>query len=765
MLGEVLGHMIVYVDDILMVGSEKVTEAASQTIQKLWSTSPPEYAKIGGSSMRRFLGMEIQRLDDGSYFVHQGCYTREVLDRHEGHEALSYVKVPEESNEVETASLPKVREAQKITGELLWLSGKTRPDISWAVMKMAQNAVKKPRWTIALGGAVLAYLRHTVNFGLHYTKEVPEDKAPDLKRSRPRHSGTLEVLVDASFSPGDGHSISGTIILLAGCPVQWESKKQTLMALSTAEAELTAIVEGLQTGRSVRALVSLLLDGVDLEIYNDNRAAVVLASGSGGSWRTRHLRIRAHCLTEALRLGELTLEHRVGTSLWADGLTKPLQTLHLSRFCRGVGLGDAEEKFMSMMGEKNTYQFPSLEQQAVVKSLSLLAIGASMLPGANASEVCKAGEECPQKDANLWADQGWVLLLAGLVCFLHVVKDLGWLWVKRLITKEDTMRVKFMSDSASLPVKGSSDAAGWDLASSVAVEVRPGERRLVPLGISVELPKGCYGRIAPRSSWAAKGVDVAGGVVDADYRGEVKVILVNNSPDTLSILPGDRVAQLIVEKIQDVRVVPSSSLSSTTRGVLGFGSTGLASSSGLSPGERGDGGAEVAVRRCATVPEGEPPMREDDERRLLTAGPHIFFEGVHFARSDESLPQFLHRLRREELKDFQWMWPAALIDELDRPLGRGSHSVVHHEVAQGILDVTVIRHENWRKKLFDTEVVAPPSADGITAGVVTVGWLEDGRKFVRVDNRRGNRSMSYLKSNWRGMCLFYSMSSSAASGR
>ena len=109
----------------------------------------------------RFLGMEIQRLADGSYFVHQGCYVREVLDRHVGGGSLPYVKVPEESEEEEAASLPKVREAQKITKELLWLSGKTRPDIAWAVMKMAQNAVKKPRWTISLGEAVLAYLRQS----------------------------------------------------------------------------------------------------------------------------------------------------------------------------------------------------------------------------------------------------------------------------------------------------------------------------------------------------------------------------------------------------------------------------------------------------------------------------------------------------------------------------------------------------------------------------------------------------------------------------
>lgn len=138
-----------------------------------------------------------------------------------------------------------------MTGELLWLSGKTRPDLAWAVMKMAQSAVRRPRWTVELGRAVLAYVRQSLNFGLHYTKNVLQDSELDLQRPQPRHAGTLEVLVEASFSPGDGHSVSGTINLLAGCPVQWEARKQSLMALSTAEAELRAIVKGLQTGRSV----------------------------------------------------------------------------------------------------------------------------------------------------------------------------------------------------------------------------------------------------------------------------------------------------------------------------------------------------------------------------------------------------------------------------------------------------------------------------------------------------------------------------------
>ena len=103
------------------------------------------------------LGIEIQRLKDGTYHLHQGSYVREVLERHgEGGKAM-FIKAPEEREEI-SPTLAKVKGAQKITGELLWLASKTRPDIAWAVMKMSQAAVKRPLWTLEMGEAVLAYL-------------------------------------------------------------------------------------------------------------------------------------------------------------------------------------------------------------------------------------------------------------------------------------------------------------------------------------------------------------------------------------------------------------------------------------------------------------------------------------------------------------------------------------------------------------------------------------------------------------------------------
>ena len=89
--GKVLGHMIVYVDDVLMVGPKVITDAASATVRE------PEYAEVGV----RFLGIEIQRLRDGSYFLHQESYAREVIDRRPETGSARFIKVPEDNEEEE----------------------------------------------------------------------------------------------------------------------------------------------------------------------------------------------------------------------------------------------------------------------------------------------------------------------------------------------------------------------------------------------------------------------------------------------------------------------------------------------------------------------------------------------------------------------------------------------------------------------------------------------------------------------------------------
>ena len=143
----------------------------------------------------------------------------------------------------------------------------------------------------------------------------------------------------------------------------------------------------------------------------------------------------------------------------------------------------------------------------------------------------------------------------------------------------DTMplKVKLMSETAKLPVRGSALAAGYDLSASVATVVPARGRALVKTDLSMAIPEGMYGRIAPRSGLAWKNfIDTGAGVIDSDYRGELKVLLFNHEDKEFEVKAGDRVAQLILEKIATPEVVAVDDLDATDRQAGGFGSTGVA---------------------------------------------------------------------------------------------------------------------------------------------------------------------------------------------
>lgn len=141
------------------------------------------------------------------------------------------------------------------------------------------------------------------------------------------------------------------------------------------------------------------------------------------------------------------------------------------------------------------------------------------------------------------------------------------------------LKVKKHSETATLPERKSALAAGYDLCSDEELMLPPGGRKAIETNISVEVPPGHYGRVAPRSGLAVKsGINVLAGVIDADYRGKIGVVLVNHSHDPFAVKVGDRCAQLILEKCSMFEVEEVvGELSTTERGVGGFGSTGMKS--------------------------------------------------------------------------------------------------------------------------------------------------------------------------------------------
>ena len=138
------------------------------------------------------------------------------------------------------------------------------------------------------------------------------------------------------------------------------------------------------------------------------------------------------------------------------------------------------------------------------------------------------------------------------------------------------MEVKLLNNLARVPRRASAGAAGYDLTSVEHVTVYPGTRGLVSTGLAVKLPSGVYGRIAPRSGLAVQnGIQVGAGVIDSDYRGEIKVLLFNHSIDhVFQVTPGDRIAQLICERCELPEVIQVDQLDETERGEGKFGSTG-----------------------------------------------------------------------------------------------------------------------------------------------------------------------------------------------
>ena len=141
-----------------------------------------------------------------------------------------------------------------------------------------------------------------------------------------------------------------------------------------------------------------------------------------------------------------------------------------------------------------------------------------------------------------------------------------------------TLRVQRLAATARLPSRATAGDAGLDLYASEPARLDPGARASVGTGIAVEIPDGHAGLVLPRSGWAAKhGISLvnAPGLIDAGYRGEVRVLLLNTDPiEAFEISEGDRIAQLLVVPFATLEPVEAESLAESERGEGGFGSTG-----------------------------------------------------------------------------------------------------------------------------------------------------------------------------------------------
>jgi dUTP pyrophosphatase len=137
------------------------------------------------------------------------------------------------------------------------------------------------------------------------------------------------------------------------------------------------------------------------------------------------------------------------------------------------------------------------------------------------------------------------------------------------------LKVKKIHPEAKLPVYGHPGDAGFDLFACVDLFLGPGEVKAVPTGLKMAIPRGFVGLIWDKSGISLKGVHKLAGVVDAGYRGEVQVVMINLGREAYAIKAGMKIAQMLVQPVPEVAIRETDDLDDTSRGEGGFGSTGL----------------------------------------------------------------------------------------------------------------------------------------------------------------------------------------------
>ena len=213
--GKVKGVMVIYVDDILICSDIHVVRSLAAVISGIWRTSDLALVTVGCPI--RFLGLEIDIDEAGVYWVSQLGFAKELL-RAKGVSPRKRDLVPItrelsalESMEQESVDAALIRDAQGATGEILWLSQRSRPDLSYTASIMASLSTKSPSRTLQIAEKVLGYVQRTI----HYRLKLEAT------------SSTLCLCSDSSFAPDSSKSHTGWVILVYGAPVLWRSARQS----------------------------------------------------------------------------------------------------------------------------------------------------------------------------------------------------------------------------------------------------------------------------------------------------------------------------------------------------------------------------------------------------------------------------------------------------------------------------------------------------------------------------------------------------------
>lgn len=415
--GTLFGLILIYVDDMLILSIELIVTEVIATLQQEWDTSKPEW--IGKTSVR-FLGMEIS-LHDGNYMANQKNY---IVDKLEGMEMTGQrttAPVVKDMNPQKEENIhpEEVRSAQKAMGELLWLSTRTRPDISFIVAKCSQQILAAPRWVVTTSSVVWEYLRGTAAQGLWFIKE----KGMSWEEGSP---AGLETYSDISYSP-DGEISHGAVYVTWNKSLMWwRSGRQPFPTMSTAESELVEAVEAFCIGDSIDTLIAEHEEPHAKRLLVDNAAAVSLLQDGSTSWRTRHLKIRTKNLRWRISSLDWKVNYIPGLYQVADAGTKPLSAQRLNVLKGLMNMGSPAED----QEDVETKQKPSAtggQTTEGVKAALLVAMLAAQLQRVK-------GEDQEEGDSTEGAN--FVTLIVGLYTLAVAILVLVGKWICQRAIRE-----------------------------------------------------------------------------------------------------------------------------------------------------------------------------------------------------------------------------------------------------------------------------------------------------------------------------------------
>ena len=316
-----------------------------------------------------FLGVDVHvgRDESGNcgFLLSQSGYIQELLRCYSVVPKQRAAPVPKEwfkdMPEAENYTQEELRAAQKVTGELLWVTQRSRVDLAYAVALMGSWTVRAPRTVKKIGMRLLEYLGITCDYRL------------SLIPSAGAYNGVM-VFSDASFAPYGCNSVTRVLVTFRNRAVLWKGKRQGLISLSTAEGELIAGCEAVVLAQSAEALLNDLCGTFEVKrLQVDNLAAIVIAEG-GGSQRTRHLRVRANFVKDLLDRKEILVEHCPGDVQLADILTKVLPGSRHEYLSGLIGLGpeSVSSKVATVTASANQLNPVSLQRAA--KALMVMII-------------------------------------------------------------------------------------------------------------------------------------------------------------------------------------------------------------------------------------------------------------------------------------------------------------------------------------------------------------------------------------------------------